>query len=426
MLKLFAPFLFAVLFTQWSLAQDQRPFPTTDSKKGLQVQMVDDALTLGIRHAGINVNLAALLADAGTAHRVSFRSDDREYFINEDYARSLDRQIKPLSDAGVLVYLILIQYPSRNPEKDAILIHPKARADGKYIIPAFNTANDTGLRHYRALIEFLAARYSGASSASGQVWGYIVGNEVNSQFTWYNLGQMPVAEAAVEYEKAVRSTHDAVRRHSLHARCYLSFDHHWNISVPGISPTEAYKTKEFLDNFARTAREHGDFEWHVAHHPYPDDLGNPRTWEDKNAWPTEDSPHITFKNLEVATRHMTRPDLLWQGKPRRIILSEQGLHCPDTPDGETLQAAGFAYVWEKVRRQPDIDALIWHRHVDHTQEGGLKLGLWTTKPGTISEPGRKRPFYDLFQKANTPAWDEAAKFALPVVGLKSWDELKGP
>ena len=77
-------------------------------------------------------------------------------------------------------------------------------------------------------------------------------------------------------------------------------------------------------------------------------------------------------------------------------------------------------------RQPDIDALIWHRHVDHTQEGGLKLGLWTTKPGTISEPGRKRPFYDLFLKADTPAWDEAAKFALPIVGLKSWDELKGP
>ncbi|WP_156346326.1 DUF5722 domain-containing protein [Verrucomicrobium spinosum] len=97
--------------------------------------MVDDALALGIRHAGINVNLAALLADAGTAHRVGFRSEDREYFINEDYARSLDRQIKPLSDAGVLVYLILIQYPSRVPEKDAVLIHPKARADGKYIIP---------------------------------------------------------------------------------------------------------------------------------------------------------------------------------------------------------------------------------------------------------------------------------------------------
>jgi hypothetical protein len=31
--------------------------------------------------------------------------------------------------------------------------------------------------------------------------------------------------------------------------------------------------------------------------------------------------------------------------------------------------------------------------------------------------------YDLFKKAGTPQWKEAAKFALPVVGLRSWDEL---
>ncbi len=42
---------------------------------------------------------------------------------------------------------------------------------------------------------------------------------------------------------------------------------------------------------------------------------------------------------------------------RRIILSEQGLHCLSGGEGETLQAAGFAYVWEKVARQPGIDAL---------------------------------------------------------------------
>ena len=193
--------------------------------------------------------------------------------------------------------------------------------------------------------------------------------------------------------------------------------------MPGISDQESYPTRTFLEHFARIAKERGDFAWHLAHHPYPDDLGNPRTWLDKDAWPTDNSPHITFKNLEVACRWNLRPELLWQGQPRRIILSEQGLHCLATPDGEQLQAAGFAYVWEKVSRLDGIDALIWHRHVDHAHEGGLRLGLWSFKPGTISEPYKKRQFYDLFLKAGTPAWPEAATFALPITGLQSWDEL---
>jgi hypothetical protein len=347
----------------------------------------------------------------------------RDWWINENYARSLTAQVKPLSDAGVVVYLILLAYPTKDSAKDAFLLHSRAKADKKYNIAAFNTATPDGLALYRALVAFLAERFGGAHPEHGRVWGWIVGNEVNSQWLWYNLGQMPMAEACSEYEKAVRATHEVVTRHTKHARCYLSFDHHWNKSMPGISEMESYRGRDFLGTFARIARERGDFEWHVAHHPYPDDLGNPRTWLDKAAWPTDDSPHITFKNLEVACAHMRKPELLWQGKPRRIILSEQGIHCLKSPDGETLQAAGFAYAWEKVIRQDGIDAMIWHRHVDHAKEGGLRVGLWENKPGTINEPGRQRPIYDLFQKAGTPLWNEAAKFALPIVGLKIWDEL---
>ncbi len=411
------------LHPSFAAVPDTTAFPQPPNKKGLQVQMVDDALTLGIHHAGINVSLGALFQMQQTAQTLKFTWEGRDWFINVNYARSLDAQIKPLSDAGTLVYLILLAYPTKDAVKDALLLHPAARADGKYTIAGFNTATPDGVALYRALVAFLAHRYSVADTKNGRVWGYIIGNEVNSQWLWYNLGKMPVAQAAGEYEKAVRAAHEVIRLHSAQARCYLSFDHHWNASMPNISDQEAYKTRDYLEHFARLARERGDFEWHVAHHPYPDDLGNPRTWLDKSAWVTDDSPHITFKNLEVACRAMQRPEWLWQGKPRRIILSEQGLHCLKSPEGENLQAAGYAYVWEKVSRQSGIDALIWHRHVDHAHEGGLRLGLWSNKPGTISEPGHKRPLYDLFLKAGTSEWEKAAAFALPIVGLKSWDEL---
>lgn len=421
----FLPTVFALLTASLVHAQatpDATPFPVQPNKKGLQVQMVDDALALGIQHAGINVSYGSLFQLAAGPGTVPFTFEGREWFMNENYAQSLDRQIRPLSEKGVAVYAILLAYPTKNPAKDALLVHPAAKADGKYNISAFNTATPDGMALYRAITAFLAQRYSN-DGPNGRVWGYIIGNEVNSQWMWYNLGNMPVDQAASEYEKAVRAAQSVIAQYAVNARCYLSFDHHWTASMPGISDQESYPGRTFLDHFARLARERGDFEWHVAHHPYPDDLGNPRTWLDKDALPNDTSPHITFKNLEVACAYQKRPELLWQGKPRRIILSEQGLHCLGTPDGEQLQAAGFAYVWEKVNRQDGIDALIWHRHVDHAHEGGLRLGLWSFKPGTISEPDKKRQFYDLFLKAGTPAWSEAAAFALPITGLKSWDEL---
>ena len=394
---------------------DTTPFPSPANKKGLQVQMVDDALALGIHHAAINVSLGALIA--------SVADDGRTVKINEAYARQLDVQIRPLSKAGVVVYAILLAYPTHDPAKDRLLLHPKARADGKYNIAAFNTGTAEGSACFSDLVSFLAERYGGAHEESGRVWGWIVGNEVNSPFLWYNLGECGMADVVSEYEKAVRLVHDAVKRRTANARVYLSLDHHWNSAMPGISDREAFKGRELLDTFAKRARERGDFEWHVAHHPYPDDLGNPRTWLDKDAWPNDDTPHITFKNLEVACRHMEKPELLWQGKPRRIILSEQGIHCLATPEGEKLQAAGFAYAWEKVLRMDGIDALIWHRQVDHAHEGGLRLGLWENKPGSIADPGRPRIIYDAFKKAGTTPWEETAQWALPIVGLKSWDQL---
>ena len=406
------------------LAQNTDPFPTPPDKKGIQVQMVDDAISLGIHHATLNVSLGALFHLEEKPGSMKFTHGGRDWWINESYGRSLDAQVKPLSDAGIVVYFIILAYPTKDAAKDALLLHPSRRADGKFTIAAFNTVTDDGTALYRALIAFLAERYNGSHTEHGRVWGWIIGNEVNSQWLWYNMGSAPMVDVCREYEKAVRAAQEEVTRQVKHARCYLSFDHHWNTSMPNISDQEAYRARDFLDTLARVARERGDFEWHVAHHPYPDNLGNPRTWEDNAAWPTDDSPHITFKNLEVACEHMRKPELLWQGRPRRIILSEQGIHCLKSPDGETLQAAGFAYAWEKVTRQEGIDAMIWHRHVDHAHEGGLRVGLWENKPGTISEPARKRPIYDLFKKAGTPEWDAAASTYLPMVGLKNWDELK--
>lgn len=426
LLALFPAFLHC-LAASLRAAPDQTPFPTQPDIKGLQVQMVDDALALGVHHAAINVNLSGLFDGDKREGNPRWTSDGREFAFQKGMLAALDRQVKPLSDAGVTVYLIILAYPSGDAARDAVLLHPSARADRNFSIGAFNNVTDEGQRWFRAVMEFLSDRWSGAHPEHGRVQGWIIGNEVNSHWLWYNLGKMPMEQAAAEYEKAFRMAHESVRKASANARLYIPLDHHWKASMPGISAEEATSGRDFMDTFARLAREGkgGDYDWHLAHHPYPDDLGNPRTWLDKAATPDDDSPHVTFKNLEVLSRHLSRPELLWKGQPRRVILSEQGFHTLANPEGEDLQAAAFAYAWEKCRRVPLVDAFIYHRHVDHSQEGGLMLGLWKNVPGSISTPGRQKRIYSLFKAAGTPEWPAAAEFALPLAGLKSWDELTG-
>ena len=114
----------------------------------------------------------------------------------------------------------------------------------------------------------------------------------------------------------------------------------------------------------------------------------------------------------------------FDGKPRRLSLTEQGFDVTKRPEALAEQAAAYAYAWEKVARLDGaVDAFLYHRQVDHAMEGGLRFGLWSNKPGTIFEPDQKRPIWHLLKAADTPGWKAAAEPHLKTCGLKSWDEL---
>jgi len=402
---------------------DPTPFPRPPSIKGLQVQMVDDALALGIDHAGINVNITALVDLNKQAENPRRVVDGHEFHFKRDYLAQLDDQIRPLSDRGVLVYLILLAYPSRSEAVDALAIHPDAYPDRGYTVGGFNSRTAEGRAWLQAVVMELASRWSGARPECGRVWGWIVGNEVNSHCQWSNIGPKPLPGAVTEYAEAFRIVHDGVRTASAHARLYVPFDHHWAARLAGKTEQEAAPGKDYLEAFAsRTA----DLDWHVAWHPYPEDLFNPRVWADKTATDVDSAPKVTFKNLGVLCRHLERPELRFRGEPRRVILSEQGFHTLLEPDGETLQAAAYAYAWEQCRRLPLVDAFIYHRHVDHAREGGLRLGLWRNAPHSVVTPHSKKAIWELFRRAGTPAWDAAAAAFLPTGAEISDNEKPAP
>jgi hypothetical protein len=398
---------------------DPQPFPQRPSVKGLQVQMVPDALSLGIHHAALNVNLGQLaLVPPGRGLEV--KTGQSVHRFNADYLRSLDAQIKPLSDAGVVVYLIMLVLPTADSALNQILLHPGAHQNPGFTVGAFNTASAEGRAWLRAAFDLLAQRYSGSQSSSGRVWGWIVGNEVNSHFMWHGRGPCSLEELARDYEQAVRLAHDSLRLHSAHARVYLSFDHHWARAHLPKEPQKSVPGRDLLDAFARQASNNGDFEWHIAWHPYHSNLFATELWNDPQAPRQADAPNVTFHNLEILTQHLQRRELLWQGKPRRVILSEQGFHTPDGTQAEQRQAAAFVYAWEKVSRLPGIDAFIYHRQVDHAQEGGLRLGLWERQAQSVATPLRPKLLHAIFAKAGSPQWPAAAAELLPISGLKSW------
>lgn len=401
------------------LSRSHEPYPTPASKKGLQVQMVDDALALGIQHCTLNFNLAGLIQLQPQPDSLKWEMDGQSYYFSRRY---LDSQpVKRLTDAGVVVNFILLHYLGRA-EVDAFMKHPRCDPATPNKLTAFNTVTSDGLRHFKAAIEFLADRYSGTNTAHGRVSGYIVGNEVNAHWEWYNLGPATRAEVVADYLRTVRVTHTAVRKASASARVYLSLTHYWD-KVMRSGPLRSCEGKGLLDDFNSLAKASGDFDWHLAHHPYPENLFEPRVWLDKQPTAREDTPKITFKNLEVLDAYFRRPELLFQGQPRRIILSEQGFNCPDKPDGELWQAAAYCYAWKKVQSLGGIDAFILHRHVDHGREGGLNLGLWTRQLDSIATPGRPRKIHEAFEAAGTPNEAAVFEFALPAIGVTSWSPL---
>ncbi|MBS0204139.1 MAG: hypothetical protein JSS49_14630 [Planctomycetes bacterium] len=402
------------------ISKSEAPFPVSTSKKGLQIQMADDALKLGVQHAALNLDLNRMVDLSMNAANYEWTMDGEKYFFDRGYVDSLG--VKKLTDAGCVVTLILLSYGSGDAARDAIMQHPRRIAKPPNNLAAFNTVTPDGLRHYKACLEFLADHFSQPDGEYGRAANYIVGNEVSAHWEWYNLGLATPEYAIGEYERSVRIANTAVRKFSSSSRVYLSLEHHWTLTF-GNDPQKAVAGRTFIEEFNRLAQMGGNYDWNLAYHPYPENLFEPRTWNDKTATASPNSQRITFKNLEQLTLFFRRPELLIDGHPRHIILSEQGFNSDGTPEGDTAQAAAYCYAWVKVSRLDGIDSFILHRHVDHSGEGGLNLGLWRRQPDSVATPSTTRPMYEVFSKADTPDWEAAFKFALPVIGIKNWDEI---
>ncbi len=400
------------------------PYPRSATIKGLQVHMVEDAIQLGVGHAGLNLNQGTIMRPAASDTTITHLMDGREFYFDGEYLARYDQRVKELSDRGGVVTLILLNSPRWDgvevyPELRSTLLHPNYNPEG--FISAFNTVTEEGRLHYKAFIEFVAARYTRPDQQHGRACGYIIGNEVNSAWIWCNAGEKPVDDYVAEYADAVRIAFDAARSRYAHTRVYVSLDHLWNRTYQD-NPMRFYKGRDIIDKLNGIFQRQGDFDWSVAYHPYPQDLTRPDFWNDDTALDSFDTPRITFKNIDVLPRYLWQPQLRYQGKLRHIILSEQGFHSDETEAGEQLQAAAYAYAYWKISRVAGIDSFILHAHVDNRDEFGLNLGLWRRDKTSDnpSQPGSPKPIHAVFRDIDGPRQQEILDWAKGIVGEANW------
>jgi hypothetical protein len=400
------------------------PWPA--SKKGVSCPVdLEDLKTLGVTYTDFGVVLAGIFDWTGGPPAETWTVDGQELPINVTYIRDLDRQIKRMTELGINVTLIPVNGVPAQPDPANPLINPATDLPGTpNHIGTFNLTDERGLRFYRGAFEYLAQRYSDPAGEHGWVSGYVVGNEVQSHWYWHNSGLARGEDVARDYAGMLRVAWLAVRRFHSSVRVYASLDHFWTARADA-NPLKSMPGRELLERLNETIGAEGNFPWNVAFHPYPEDLAEPRFWNDQTAGLGFDSPRVTFKNLEVLPAFLAQERFLYQGVPRRIILSEQGFNCPDNAAGETIQAAAYAAAHYKISHMPAIDAFILHRHVDHRDEGGLHMGIWTRKltGDDPTAPDRRRLLHEVFRRADSDRWQEAFEFAKPIVGIKDWAEM---
>lgn len=390
-------------YSEQAVAQWDYAYPRAHTKKGLQVKVLEDALELGLGHAALNVNLPCIVQATGENDAIVFRFEGRDFFFNRGYMQMLDHKIKTLSDRNVVINLIIINRAEwhgvwGDPVLTPLFIHPNFHTDG--VVSAFHVTQEDALTHYRACLEFLAERYMRPDRPYGRACGWIIGNEVNAPWIYSNCGETEMTEFASEYQIALRNAFQAVRKYYAQARVYISLDHCWNLLLEP-NDRRFYRGRDLLETLHGNICQEGDFDWGVAYHPFPEDLSKADFWNDKTAWRSFDTGKITFKNIEVLPAYLSQKRFLYAGKRRRIILSEQGLCSGRSPEEEQLQADAFVLAYRKIQGISEIDAFIYHSHIDEHNEG-LFLGL-------LADNERKKPIYQCFAKIDGP--EEPAMFA---------------
>ncbi len=376
--------------------EDLPPPPLLENAKGLggisPVFGLDELLELGVKHITINVVITDLLYDNDQPGTTKYLFEGRSWWLNEPRLQHVDETVKFASQHGITSALIVL-IPRGSHD---IIVHPEATGSGIYAMPNFTSQAAT--EKYEAVIGILAKRYSGGDH--GRVDHWIMHNEVDFGWIWTNMGEQPMPVYMDSYVRSMRIAYQQSRRFNPYSTVFISLTHHWNVGQD--AQWRTYSPRAMLQMLSKLSRVEGDFHWGIAYHPYPENLFNPKTWEDRQAVNNVDTQRITMKNIDVLTHFLDQPAMRDElGQVRPLLFSEQGYHTAGYgEEAQRLQGAALLYTWDRMRSIQGVLAYDYHRWVDAAEEGGLLLGLRTV-PTAERRAGEKKLGWEVFRSIDT-------------------------
>lgn len=407
-------------------AESRFDYPKATSKKGLNIQLIADAQELGVSNTVLNVAVNDYLLPEKTDNSVTFNFDNNFYYIDKDMLDRLDFRVRTLSESGINIYLNFI-LTSTDMDNLGDLTYIYRDPDANSSIYAFNTASEDAMRCLGGFFSFIADRYTDPDRLNGFAGSFIVGYEVNSSL---NSSGFESAEAAVSYyAKLLRLADTALRSSYSNGRVYVSLSNRFNYTAnENYLSTGFIPTSEFLSLLSREIKSEGDIPWNAAINPYSYNLKLSSLWKDEKATNSFNTLFVSAKNLPTFCKFFAQDEFLYQGETRRVLVSELGISGEAGDESETLQAASFVYAYKTVESLDMVEALIYHRQVDHSAEQGVYYGLWSASPTALLEPYTKKYIYDVFkyidaERVSVGGSQSVTDFALSVIGISSWDQI---
>ncbi|TDE11091.1 DUF5722 domain-containing protein [Dyadobacter psychrotolerans] len=401
---------------------DEKP----TGKKGLggfaANQFMEDLDSLNITSATVNMWITQMMRSKASESTIAFEYSGKTYYADKRWVEANDKTLQETAKRNIVVSsIILIDKAINCPDKEIgeIFQHPDCDPSGIYSMA--NMTSEKGAEYYAAAIDFIAKRYSRLDKKYGRVQSWIIHNEVDAGWVWTNMGEKDTLLFMDTYHKSMRLVQNIARKYNPHAKAFITLTHFWNWT----EDKHFYLSRDLLNILLKYSAVEGDFDWGIAHHPYPESLFEPKSWLDEKADFTFDTPLITFKNIEVLNAWVKRPEAMYKGKFKRTVyLSEQGPNSKDyTPQNLNEQAASIAYLWKKMQVLDGIDAYQFHNWVDNRGEGGLRIGL-RRFPDDAQDPGGKKPIWYVYRDLDTPNEDKATEFAKKIIGINNWSEVR--
>lgn len=348
----------------------------------------------------------------------------KTYYFDRTTVEGFDRTMLEAFRHNIIVAAIVLVNPasqSADPKVGQLLQDKNFGGENAfYTMP--NMTSVESVHCYAAALDFLASRYGREDNKYGRIHHWIMHNEVDAGHVWTNMGRnRPLHVFLNAYYKSMRLCYNIARKYDGNSEVLASFTHSWAEPVPVDGD---YATLDLLNGLLRYSEVEGDFQWGLACHPYPEDLNEPKTWNDKAAAFTMNSPMVTFKNLEVLDKWIKLPQNKYLGTQKRTVwLSENGTNSRSYSEQDLAeQAAGFAYAWKKMKHLDGIDAFQWHNWMDARGEFGLRIGL-RKYPDDETDPAGKKPVWYLFQAADTPWEDKVFEPYKSIIGISDWSEI---